>query len=125
MNGGSEAKHDRPTTPATVPSYAGRVPRQNRRRDAPPPPPARGGAERRERYQGLDHAVRAVSGQAAVKPYRCPGCDQEIRPGVPHLVCWPADDVSADDRRHWHTACWAARNRRAPAVQRSRSAPRY
>ncbi|WP_375481142.1 ATP/GTP-binding protein [uncultured Jatrophihabitans sp.] len=101
------------------------MPRQNRRREAAPLATPRGGGERREDYQGLTYAVRAVSGQAAAKPYRCPGCDQEIRAGVPHLVCWPADDVSAEDRRHWHSACWAARGRRAPGVQRSRSAPRY
>jgi hypothetical protein len=101
------------------------MPRQNRRRvDAPSSAP-RGGSERRDEYQGLTYAVRAVSGQAATKPYRCPGCDNEIHPGIAHVVCWPADDVSAEDRRHWHTACWGARGRRAPGVQRSRSAPRY
>jgi hypothetical protein len=73
-----------------------------------------------------DWAIRLIPGGAAVKAYRCPGCDQEIRPGVAHLVAWPADgrgDLS--DRRHWHNGCWRARDRRSPIVQRSRSAPRY
>ena len=69
--------------------------------------------------------MRTVAGVNAAKPYRCPGCDQLIPIGVPHLVTWPNADPEADDRRHWHTACWAARGRRAPGVQRSRSAPRY
>ncbi len=47
---------------------------------------------------------RPVSGQAAVKSYRCPGCDHEVPVGQPHVVAWRDDAV--DDRRHWHTACW-------------------
>ena len=101
------------------------MPRQNRRRVDGPTPAPRGGGERREDWNGAVYAVRPVSGASATKAYRCPGCDQEVRPGVPHVVAWPADDVDAGDRRHWHSACWAARNRRAPGVQRSRSAPRY
>lgn len=72
--------------------------------------------------------VRAVTGSAATRAYRCPGCDQEIRPATPHVVAWPAvpDDESAlEARRHWHSACWNARDRRAPRTQRSRNAPRY
>ncbi|MGI8762331.1 MAG: hypothetical protein ACR2LF_13750 [Jatrophihabitantaceae bacterium] len=103
------------------------MPRQNRRRtDAPlaaRPSPSAG--ERRESWRGVDYVVRAVAGAAAVKAYRCPGCDQEVRIGVAHVVAWPAFDADADGRRHWHSACWAARERRAPGVQRSRSAPRY
>ena len=70
-----------------------------------------------------DWVVRRLTGAASGKDYRCPGCDQEIRPGTPHLVTWPAytrdsdldpwdTDSAADLRRHWHTACWAARDRR-------------
>jgi hypothetical protein len=66
-----------------------------------------------------------VTGTAASKPYRCPGCDQLIRPAVPHVVCWPLEDVEASDRRHWHTVCWQARETRVPPVLRGRSAPRY
>jgi len=63
---------------------------------------------------GRDWAVRHIPGQAAHKVYRCPGCDQEIRAGVPHVVAWPTDDYSqgVHDRRHWHSPCWNARGRR-------------
>jgi hypothetical protein len=66
--------------------------------------------------------VRSVSGTAATKTYRCPGCQQEIVPGTPHVVAWPADEAEgirrdaaergsragggSQDRRHWHTGCW-------------------
>ena len=70
--------------------------------------------------------VRHVQPYQATKTYRCPGCVQEIRPGVAHLVVWPADERGDPaDRRHWHSACWAARDRRGPAIQRSRSTPRH
>jgi hypothetical protein len=73
-----------------------------------------------------DWLVRNVPATAATKVYRCPGCEQEIRPGVAHLVAWPADERGdLGDRRHWHTGCWRARDRRTPGIQRSRSAPRY
>jgi hypothetical protein len=67
-----------------------------------------------------EFAVRQVTG--ADRTYRCPGCEQEIRPGVPHVVAWP--DGRVDDRRHWHTSCWQGRLRRRPAVLRARNAPR-
>jgi hypothetical protein len=71
-------------------------------------------------------AVRDVPAGAATKAYRCPGCDHEVAAGVAHVVVWPADGTGGlVDRRHWHTACWRARDRRTPNVQRSRSAPRY
>ena len=38
--------------------------------------------------------VRQVSGSAATRDYRCPGCDQVIAPGTPHLVAWPAADTA-------------------------------
>ena len=66
--------------------------------------------------------VRQVSG-ASGRPYRCPGCDQELRPATPHVVAWP--EGRPDDRRHWHTACWTARDRRGVKVHRSKNAPRY
>jgi hypothetical protein len=78
--------------------------------------------------------VRQVTGSASTRAYRCPGCDQQIRPATPHVVAWPAsfreddgtdDDAGLADRRHWHTACWRARGRRGPKVQRSRNAPRF
>ena len=54
--------------------------------------------------------VRAVTGQ---KPYLCPGCQQMIRPGLPHLVVVEKDDV--EGRRHWHTPCWRTELRRRGA----------
>jgi hypothetical protein len=67
--------------------------------------------------------VRRVAGSADPKPYRCPGCDQVLDGGQPHVVAWP--EGRSDDRRHWHTPCWGARGRRTTRVQRSRDAPRY
>jgi hypothetical protein len=51
--------------------------------------------------------VRAVTGD---KPYVCPGCNQDIRPGTPHLVVLIEGDV--EGRRHWHTPCWRRELRR-------------
>lgn len=59
--------------------------------------------------------VRGIPGEASTKAYRCPGCDHEIRPGVAHVVVWPVDDRGDEtDRRHWHSPCWQARDRRYP-----------
>ncbi|HEY7046756.1 MAG TPA: hypothetical protein VH373_06010 [Jatrophihabitantaceae bacterium] len=89
------------------------MPRHNRRRVEAPLARPTGGAERRDDWRGVEYVVRMVAGSD--KQYRCPGCDQLIRPGMPHVVVWPADDADAADRRHWHTSCWAARDRRAPS----------
>ncbi len=58
--------------------------------------------------------VRHVQPYQAVKAYRCPGCDHEIRPGEGHEVVVPLDDPKS--RRHWHTGCWyrASTQRRRP-----------
>ena len=61
---------------------------------------------------GMDHEVRSVPASRADKTYRCPGCDHEIRPRTAHVVAIPLHDV--EDRRHWHTACWANRANRGP-----------
>src|SRR3974390_2320277 len=65
---------------------------------------------------GREYEVRPVAASRAVKTYRCPGCDHEIRSGTAHVAVWRADDGEAalDDRRHWHTACWANRANRGP-----------
>ncbi|MGI5125443.1 hypothetical protein ACQEVB_01385 [Pseudonocardia sp. CA-107938] len=62
-----------------------------------------------------DWYVRTVTGTAAAKDYRCPGCDQVIARGIAHVVVWSAEEHgSLADRRHWHSPCWAARLRRRP-----------
>ncbi|MCX2934906.1 hypothetical protein ORI20_32090 [Mycobacterium sp. CVI_P3] len=65
---------------------------------------------------GFDYEVRPIPAARAVKIYRCPGCDHEIRTGTAHVAVWRVDDGEAglDDRRHWHTACWANRATRGP-----------
>ena len=97
-----------------------------RRRKGGPPArrPAAPRAEEVEEAPDGDWVVRALTGASATKAYRCPGCDQEIRPATPHLVTWPAyardsdldpwdTDSAAEQRRHWHTACWRARRHRS------------
>ncbi len=64
---------------------------------------------------GSTWTVRRVAG--GDKSYRCPGCDQLIPPGTAHVVVVAADhllgaDAALADRRHWHTGCWQARDRR-------------
>ena len=73
------------------------------------------GVERRESGPDGEWFVRPINGGVSVKAYRCPGCQQEIPPGVSHLVTWPADGLmDVTDRRHWHTPCWRARRSRRP-----------
>jgi hypothetical protein len=100
----------------------GHVPRR-RPRSSPrafEPRPLLGGHQRVESWPDGEWNVRNVTGSAATKPYRCPGCNQLIPPATPHLVAWPAEPPSygapegLDARRHWHTACWQARGRRGP-----------
>jgi hypothetical protein len=54
--------------------------------------------------------VRHVQPYEAVKAYRCPGCDHDIRPGEGHDVVVPRADPDA--RRHWHTGCWHRASKR-------------
>ena len=105
-------------------------PRRNRPRRPPDDEPGveRPGIteQRVQQWQDGEWMVRSIFGGAAAKAYRCPGCLQEIRPGVAHIVAWPFDERGDEsDRRHWHTGCWRARHRRGPGIERSRSAPRY
>lgn len=68
-----------------------------------------------ESHPDGDWIVQRTTGSAATKSYRCPGCDQLIPPATPHVVAFPAEDPSGvENRRHWHTPCWSARDRRAP-----------
>jgi hypothetical protein len=54
--------------------------------------------------------VRHVQPYEAVKAYRCPGCDLDIRPGAGHEVVVPTRDPT--ERRHWHTGCWRQAEKR-------------
>lgn len=87
------------------------MPRRRAPRNLPPLP-----APRRVETgpDGYEYEVRAIAAARATKVYRCPGCDHEIRPGTAHVVVWPADRDGVDDRRHWHTPCWANRANRGP-----------
>ena len=94
------------------------MPRANRRRRDDVPlnlDRAVGGAVRRESYAGGEWFVRRVTGAGASRAYLCPGCQQTIAMGTAHVVAWPADGMGGlDDRRHWHSGCWEARERRHP-----------
>jgi hypothetical protein len=76
------------------------------------------GHTRAESWPDGEWLVRSVPGSGSTKTYRCPGCDQTIPPGMAHVVAWPADVGTVDDRRHWHAPCWAARLRRRPGRSR-------
>ena len=39
-----------------------------------------------EQHPDGEWTVRRISGSGSTKPYRCPGCDQEIPPATPHVV---------------------------------------
>ena len=83
-------------------------------------------ARRVEDYDGEDWVVQSITGSSSTKTYRCPGCDQEIRPATPHVVTYPADGLGGvEARRHWHTACWSSRHNRGPRTMRSAGGPRY
>lgn len=75
-----------------------------------------GGRETYRTSEG-DFLVRSIPGAAARKEYRCPGCQQQIAVGTPHLVVWPEQDPSwmqtaAESRRHWHQSCWQRKAQR-------------
>jgi hypothetical protein len=90
------------------------VPRSHRRR--PEPDDASfdrllAGWKRTEVRGGSTWTVQPVSSAQALKAYTCPGCGQQIAPGVAHVVAWRADGVMGDAadlaaRRHWHIHCW-------------------
>ena len=55
---------------------------------------------------GEPFIMRHIGSSAAKKFYVCPGCNQNIPPGVAHIVAWPRDTGGrGDDRRHWHRHC--------------------
>lgn len=70
-----------------------------------------GGRDEQQHTREGTFAVRHLAGANALKVYRCPGCNHEIRAGVAHVVVWPtAGDVT--ERRHWHSSCWQRRSTR-------------
>ncbi|MBM9433475.1 hypothetical protein [Flaviflexus equikiangi] len=76
---------------------------------------ATGGVRRETGPGGRIFQVRSIPSGA--KEYRCPGCQQIIRIGTPHVVAWTEDtlwgpEVGIENRRHWHSACWRARDTR-------------
>ena len=75
--------------------------RRNRRREEQARPLSAGYASRRRG----DFIVQSIPGSQASKQYICPGCNQRIAIGVPH-VGWP-QHRGVDERRHWHNPCWA------------------
>src|ERR1700733_11485689 len=83
------------------------------RKPRPAVPAAPLGPERIEGGPGGRWVVRPVPGAAAGKAYRCPGCDQELYPGIAHVVVWPTH-AGVASRRHWHTVCWQRRMQRRP-----------
>jgi hypothetical protein len=62
--------------------------------------------------------VRRIQPYQATKRYICPGCNQDIPPGVGHLVVVPV--AAPDLRRHWHHACWTHRHHRHPGHRSDR-----
>lgn len=94
------------------------MPRANRRRPQDVPLAMgrlTGGGTTTEMYAGQRWTVRRLTGASSERAYFCPGCEQDIVPGTPHVVAWPEEGVGGvGDRRHWHTPCWAARERRQP-----------
>ncbi|WP_205843663.1 hypothetical protein [Nakamurella deserti] len=70
-----------------------------------------GGREDHQELREGTFTVRSVTGAAALKTYRCPGCQHEIRSGTAHVVVWPAA-ADVTERRHWHSSCWQRRSTR-------------
>lgn len=94
------------------------MPRRNRnRREVPRGNVGRSldSGPRTESFGGRSFVVRPVRGNAENRSYVCPGCQQQLSSGVAHVVVWPDDGLGdVQDRRHWHTGCWTARERRPP-----------
>jgi hypothetical protein len=109
-------------SPRRARRLADETPRRGRRGAAPGAPrsgrdegePASVGPEQTESWPDGDWVVRLVPGAASAKSYRCPGCDQEIPAGTPHLVAWPSLSPGPTERRHWHRPCWDRRIQRRP-----------
>ena len=77
--------------------------RSARERGSPVGPPERPRGAAPDWASTEDVKVMASAGERR-KSYRCPGCNQEIRPGTAHLVVMEREEF--EGRRHWHTPCW-------------------
>jgi len=88
------------------------MPRSNRRRDEHRPLALGAmGSQTVETWMGRSWVVRRLTGHTSTRSYVCPGCTHGIAPGTPHVVAWPDDGLGGvDDRRHWHSKCWQARD---------------
>lgn len=58
--------------------------------------------------------VQTLAAGRSVKSYLCPGCQQAVPTGTPHVVVWPVQpsigsSSPVDERRHWHQSCWNRR----------------
>jgi hypothetical protein len=93
-------------------------PRRARRRESSRPFGFPTGLDKVEEWPDGEWKVRMLTGSSSLKNYRCPGCDQEIRSGQPHLVAWPNWPGGDEERRHWHQACWRKRLDRGPGRSR-------
>ncbi|MCA2188280.1 ATP/GTP-binding protein [Nonomuraea cavernae] len=93
-------------------------PRRARRRESSRPVAFPRSADQVEEWPDGEWKVRMLTGATSGKSYRCPGCDQEIAAGQPHLVCWPNWTGGDEERRHWHRACWRKRLDRGPGRSR-------
>lgn len=59
---------------------------------------------------GRRYQMRQIGPAGAKKFYVCPGCGNNIPPGMSHIVAWPYDSYrGVEDRRHWHKSCWDSR----------------
>jgi hypothetical protein len=77
----------------------------------PARPLTTGAFARLERKEDGEWMVQSMPADSATKSYTCPGCNQTVGPGTPHLVTWPREAsigqvVAVDERRHWHSGCW-------------------
>lgn len=89
------------------------VPKRPSKHLRPPRPLLASHASASDKADGRWMTQSMPSG-SAVKSYRCPGCQQTIAAGTPHVVVWPYEpgwlsERAVDERRHWHTSCWARR----------------
>ncbi|HAS08872.1 MAG TPA: ATP/GTP-binding protein [Actinobacteria bacterium] len=88
-------------------------PRRAKRSTPPDRPQSNPSNQDIQEWAGEEYVVRSITGSSSTKNYRCPGCDQEIRPATPHVVAWP-HDRGMEERRHWHTPCWKRRESSGP-----------